>query len=580
MKITETFYTIQGEAKHLGIPSVFIRTGVCHLRCAFCFSENTKILMAPFGKNKKIKDIKIGEEVLSYDYNLNKFCIKKVINTYKREIDKILKIKFNNDFLLITEEHPLYVIGKGWVKAKELKIGDILFDIDNKKRLKYFNMMNNKEISEKVSNTQKNMNITRPLEYLWSDNNFRKNNIERMINYNPMKKPEIAIKTWINRKHKLSNVEKRICNIIRDNNLPVIFVGDGSLIINNKNPDFKILGQDKVIEVWDSRLGEYIKRGDDYINSRTNHFLEFGFKTLCLGIDYYDDDNDILKKIQEFIFNGKEIKNIEIINKDNNYKAFNRLKKNNNLIDVYNLEIEDTHTYFANGVLSHNCDSKFTWNPNSYKELKDEDDVKAFFENVIKPHPTNEVVITGGEPLIEENHDRLRELCDILKKNSYWITFETTFLTKPEDIVNSDIVKNIERISNKLNLNDCYPALTYSVSPKINLEAYENKYTLDQVLKFYLNFDLGEVFSKETIYVPGLYYKFVYNKDIEEILLNNMNFMKCFKESIYIMPETMIPIDSKENKQNMIDCWEFCKKYNFRYSPRIHVDVFGLKRGV
>ncbi len=36
MRIAEIFYSIQGEGKLLGVPSVFVRVSWCNLRC-FCF---------------------------------------------------------------------------------------------------------------------------------------------------------------------------------------------------------------------------------------------------------------------------------------------------------------------------------------------------------------------------------------------------------------------------------------------------------------------------------------------------------------------------------------------------------------
>lgn len=41
MKIAEIFYSIQGEGRLVGVPSAFVRTSGCNLRCAWCDSDYT-----------------------------------------------------------------------------------------------------------------------------------------------------------------------------------------------------------------------------------------------------------------------------------------------------------------------------------------------------------------------------------------------------------------------------------------------------------------------------------------------------------------------------------------------------------
>ena len=41
MRITEIFFSIQGESSHAGRPCVFVRLTGCNLRCTWCDSEYT-----------------------------------------------------------------------------------------------------------------------------------------------------------------------------------------------------------------------------------------------------------------------------------------------------------------------------------------------------------------------------------------------------------------------------------------------------------------------------------------------------------------------------------------------------------
>ena len=56
MRISEIFYSIQGEGRLLGVPSVFIRTSGCNLRCVWCDTPYTS--WKPEGKEWSVREIK------------------------------------------------------------------------------------------------------------------------------------------------------------------------------------------------------------------------------------------------------------------------------------------------------------------------------------------------------------------------------------------------------------------------------------------------------------------------------------------------------------------------------------------
>jgi 7-carboxy-7-deazaguanine synthase len=63
MFIAEVFHSIQGEGRHAGVPSVFVRTSGCNLRCWFCDTPYTS--WQPEGAERSIDSL--IEQVQSYD---------------------------------------------------------------------------------------------------------------------------------------------------------------------------------------------------------------------------------------------------------------------------------------------------------------------------------------------------------------------------------------------------------------------------------------------------------------------------------------------------------------------------------
>ena len=64
MRITEIFYSIQGESSYAGLPCVFVRLTWCNLRCSWCDSEYT------FKGGTEMSVTAVMEKVRSYDCKL------------------------------------------------------------------------------------------------------------------------------------------------------------------------------------------------------------------------------------------------------------------------------------------------------------------------------------------------------------------------------------------------------------------------------------------------------------------------------------------------------------------------------
>jgi len=104
-----------------------------------CFPKGTKILIKRRWKNCKLKpdnttdsqsieNIKIGDEVLSFNVKTGKKEYKPVVKLYRHKTNDFIMIKFaNGNEIRCTPEHPIAVDDYGrikWVQAKDLNIDD------------------------------------------------------------------------------------------------------------------------------------------------------------------------------------------------------------------------------------------------------------------------------------------------------------------------------------------------------------------------------------------------------------------------------------------------------------------------
>lgn len=111
--------------------------------------------------------------------------------------------------------------------------------------------------------------------------------------------------------------EKVLIKLIDKNNFPFKFVGDGQVIIANRNPDFISTDNSKKIielfgEYWHNkeirkREGTSIKKAEDYFDEmqRIDLFAKYGFETLIIWENELKEIKKVEEKINKFIGDKK-----------------------------------------------------------------------------------------------------------------------------------------------------------------------------------------------------------------------------------------------------------------------------------
>lgn len=193
------------------------------------------------------------------------------------------------------------------------------------------------------------------------------------------------------------------------------------------------------------------------------------------------------------------------------------------------------------------CDTPYTsWNPEG--EINTTNSV---VEKVKQFKKAKHVVITGGEPYLQRD---LEELVSSLSKNNYLITIETNGI-KYRDIDGVDLVSWSPKMDNS--------------NPTIINTAEYNMHTRNRA-----NADYKNIAKTNS----DLQVKFVIqnDKDLEEIL-EFQNKWSIPDNNMYIMPEGRTEKELKTKSQWVV---EVCKEKGFKYCPRVHIEIYGDKRGV
>lgn len=110
-----------------GVSMVSSFTGAASQNMA-CFIAGTMVLTT--AGLVAIEKIKAGDIVISTNPDTFETAEKSVLETYVRQVDKLVHLTINGEEIVTTIDHPFYVQGRGFINAGNLLVGDRLVSVN------------------------------------------------------------------------------------------------------------------------------------------------------------------------------------------------------------------------------------------------------------------------------------------------------------------------------------------------------------------------------------------------------------------------------------------------------------------
>jgi len=190
------------------------------------------------------------------------------------------------------------------------------------------------------------------------------------------------------------------------------------------------------------------------------------------------------------------------------------------------------------------CDTPYTsWKPEGVDQSIDE------ILTVVKSYPARHVVLTGGEPMLFEESIAL---CAAMKRLGKHITIETAGTVFRE--MECDLMSISPKLRNSTPVDDPFWSIQHE---KLRLQP--------EVLRRLMS--AADYQLKFVVARPD---------DLQEIqpLVSQLG---ADPEKVMLMPEGR---DRDTLNERSVWIAELCKQHGYRYSPRLHVHLWGDRRGI
>ena len=352
-----------------------------------CIAKGTKIQVvcdrSKFPEGKNIEDIKEGDLVYTFDENMN-LKLKKVLNSCKTGDREIIRIHWRSNgskkigFLDLTPEHKVRVLSGEYIQAKDLKVMDRVLATNISSKLGYgiiyatrhteikehrfiykecvqeiddrgifgdiIHHINGNRMDNRIENLQKLKNVEH-IKLHSIGHIVSKESISKQIE--TRKKNELAGLI----KHKYGEDNSSYIHLSKFSLLKLIAKAGGKPTKIDKFCYMTIITKFKEFEINYKNIykrygedGKYISRGK--LKKLIDKGLFHKDIYVILNIGYFR-----LNELIEY-YNLNYIKRDKWGNKYNHY--ITKIEFLNEIVPVYDIEVEDTHNFIANEICVHN----------------------------------------------------------------------------------------------------------------------------------------------------------------------------------------------------------------------------------
>lgn len=309
-----------------------------------CFPKGTKV-NTPRGYIN-IEDLKIGDNVYSYNHKTQKTEIKEVDYLFSKESKDLLEISMsNNKKIICTKNHPIYT-NRGYIDARELKKGDVVYEMcvlwkrRNRKALFKRKMVDD---DAKIKENGKNILFA----YLWNKLGSPKFNEIHTIGKRSQE--EEGTQSYV----EIGSSRKSINKIKRNRTQTTKTWWKRHR--DDETSKNTIRGIEKTQRIYDSRTTD---KNTSKSWKWLSHLLQSGswfrrikdwYRSRWL-LTQFDRTSEARYK-KRYVLRKLRVEDIKIQERRN----FKRFKQCSSRDYVYNIGVADNHNYFVNDILVHNC---------------------------------------------------------------------------------------------------------------------------------------------------------------------------------------------------------------------------------